>query len=420
MEKIDVLIFIEHKDREMDGTIHFVEAIQEKKVLSIVIANIEYGFFDAFIKYDPRLVCLPYCRGLKNHIANAFYSRNPKTLFLNLNYEQIYNPTTIKLKKPQDDFAKKVLFHIAWGNQFKDYLINNGVDERRISITGKPEIYFLQKMYDESRDIIKANISKQFSIPMEFKWCFIPLNDGTAFMSEERIIANIKQGKSTEATLESHRIGINLVRHLLDDICRYLKEHNDVVFILRPHPGISIEKYSKLMSEMNLGQPHKLYFIRDFSVKEWLCCADYCISNWSTVILDASAIGVRTCVFEPEKLPDFLDAPWIEIFEKIKTYEEFEEYFAVANDYRVSNNYINNYVDTTLNPIEEISNTIISVLDKQNETSSLHKRTTHLKEIPHLLRSKIRTATRGTVFENLLKTNRIAYDYFDEIKMLGS
>ena len=414
MKNIDILFFVEHKDRELDGSQKVIQQLLHSQKYSIAIANIEFGFFDAFFRYNPKVICLPYCRSIQNHIANAFYTRNNKTIFLNLNYEQIYNPVTIIYKRPVDDFAKKTIMHIAWGENFKKYLIDNGVSEENIVITGKPEIYFLKQLKHNS-PALKERLSNEFQLSLDCKWVFIPLNDGTAFMSEDRIKAEIQRKVRMPESLTSHRVAKKQVCLLLEYIEKYLKHHEDVEIILRPHPGVNVEEYMSLLKQLRIEVPSKLHFIRDYSVKEWLCCSDICISNWSTVILDASAIDVPTYVFQPELLPNFLNAQWIEIFKKITDYTDFEKVLQENSQGSVSNTYIGEYIDTTKNPIEEIAS-LLQILVRDNEAwkGRVYSIGAFQREWKHLIRSKLRTVAYKTILFRKCVNKKLLYDYFEE------
>jgi len=415
MKKIDVLFFVEHKDREMDGTLEIIKQLRRNDDFTIVVANIEFGFFDAFLKYNPRIVCLPYCRSIKNHLANAFYIKNSNTSFLNLNYEQIFNPTTMLFKRPQDDFAKKQMYHIAWGHQFKKYLIENGVDKDHIYITGKPEIYFLNEMQGDVADL-RIKLSLQFMIDREKIWCFLPLNDGTAFIPEEKIKDEIKKGKRLSVSLKSHIIAKKQVELLLFYMYRAIKKDNKKIeFILRPHPGVSIKEYNDLMKKIGIEKCESIHIIKDYTVKEWLSCSDVCISNWSTVILDASTIGLKTFVFQPEILPDCLNAPWIEIFNKIKDYESFIDSICNSDAPSVSNQYICEYIDTRKNPIVEISNVILKILQDEDNSKRVHVFKAFKAEFVYLIRSKLRSMFIKNIFLKEMVNKKLLYDYFKEI-----
>lgn len=414
MKNIDILFFIEHKDRELDGTKKIVEYITNSNPLKIVIANIEFGFFDAFIRYNPRVVCLPYCRSLQNHIANAFYTRNNKTIFLNMNYEQIYNPVTTIYKRPVDDFAKKTMKHIAWGENFKKYLIESGVSRENIVITGKLEIYFLKKLKDNIGDV-KIKLSDEFQLSLDRKWVFIPLNDGTAFMSEDRIKTEIQRKVRMPESLISHRVAKKQVYLLLEYIDKYLKHHEDVEIIIRPHPGVSVDDYISLIKRIGIEASSKLHFIREYSVKEWLCCSNTCISNWSTVILDASAVDLPTYVFQPEPLPDSLNAEWIDIFKKITDYTDFERVLKENSQSTVSNTYIGEYIDTTKNPIEEIASLLqIFVRDNEDWKGKFYSLGAFQREWKHLFRSKIRMIAYKRIIFRKCVNKKLLYDYFEE------
>jgi hypothetical protein len=170
-----------------------------------------------------------------------------------------------------------------------------------------------------------------------------------------------------------------------------------------------------LIKNKGMDISSRLHFIREYTVKEWLCCASICISNWSTVILDASAIDLPTYVFQPDPLPACLNAEWIEIFDKIVDYTDFENVLKEKCKSTVSGTYIDKYIDTEKNPIEDIANFLqISVKDNVSWKSSVYSIQAFLCEWTHLIRSKIRTiAYKITIFRKYIN-KKIMYDYFEE------
>lgn len=418
MHAVDILIFVEHKDRELQGTIAVKKYLDENVGLAVKVFSIEYGFFDAWRLYNPKLICLPYCKSENNLIVRAFKARNPNTIYLNLNYEQIFSKVTAEHKRPRDEFAKRGQYHLAWGRQFQEYLQSHGVPSDRIFVAGKPEIQFLQEMKRTGGNL-KAEIAKETGLDERKKWCFIPLNDSSAFLSEEFISTKIRAGKFSTAALESHRCAKKQVMVLLQWLFRIWKnrESGNIEFIVRPHPGVDVEKYNELCNELQIRQPENVHIIREYTVKEWLCCSDLCISNWSTVVIDASAIRVRTYIFEPEPLPDGLQTDWIEVFPKIKTFDVFKE--VLLENEKKDDLVIDcekKFIETSIDSVSCWALTMKRLVDLYQEGESISRHTYFAglkKEWKRMLRSKLRCMVYKKRFARGRINEKIRYDFFE-------
>lgn len=418
MKDIDILIFIEHTDREMQGTVAVKKYLEKNTKLDVKVFSIEYGFFDAWHSYNPKLICLPYCKSEENLIVRAFRTRNPNTIFLNLNYEQIFNKTTIVHKRPRDKFAQKDAYHFAWGQQFQEYLQNYGVPNSHIFVTGKPEIQFLMAMKHSGRNI-KTEIAEKTGLDAKKDWCFIPLNDASAFLSEEFIREKIRQGKSSEAALESHRCANKQIKILLKWLGRLFKEENseDMEIVLRPHPGVAVENYNEIFEEMKINQPKNLHILREYTVKEWLCCSAICISNWSTVVIDAASIGVKTYIFEPEPIPDCMQADWIDAFTKIKNYNFFKQVFLGTDmEEETAQGCEKIFVDTSIDAVSSWAEAMYTLTCLYRETEPTDKHTFLeglKKEWKRMIRSKLRCMAQKSHIGKSKINEKIRYDFFE-------
>lgn len=421
MKDIDILIFIEHVDRELKGAIEVKKILQSKTELDVKIFSLEFGFYDAWMQYNPKLICLPYCKSEQNLVVRAFKTRNPNTVFLNLSYEQILNKTTERYKAPRDEFARKELYYFAWGNLFKEYLIRYGVPEEKISVVGKPEIQFLKQMKMETGNELKGKLAKELGLSMEKKWMFLPLNDGAAFRDVDLLKRRIAEGTAFKESLISHDYCFKQIRVLLEWLFQLYKDGNldDYEIIWRPHPGVDISKYQEILDELKIENFTNLHIIRNHTVKEWLCCSDICVTNWSTVLIDAASIGLKAYVFEHEPLAPCLDAEWLRWFESINTRETMKK-ILVSDE---TKNYEKEeradvFFNTEILPTEAWANSMVKVLGCYKETNlveSFAMVKALKKEYRRLIRSKLRTLSRKTRIGKRYVNNKIEYDYFEPI-----
>lgn len=419
MKDVDVLIFIEHVDRELKGATEVKKILNENYNLDVKIFSIEFGLFDAWVAYNPKLICLPYCKSEANLVVQAFKSRNPNTLFINLSYEQILNKTTEAYKAPRDEFAREELYYFAWGSLFEKYLIKYGVRKEKIFVVGKPEIQFLQEMKTQQGEEIKAIISNELKLDRNKKWCFLPLNDGAAFRDEADIKSKIEKGLMIPESLVSHHYCKQQVRDLLGYLYEVHKEGvlDEYEIILRPHPGVEIEAYKEVLKELGIKDFYNLHIIRSYTVKEWLCASDVCVSNWSTVLIDAASIGLNSYIFEAKPLHECLDAEWLRWFESITNIEQMKLVFNTTsednNKKKVEN--ANMFFDVSIVPTEAWAKAIYELVGKYEERKKYFPMKSIKKEFKRMVRSKVRECACKTGIGRKFVSAKIQYDYFEPI-----
>lgn len=274
----EVLIFVEHLDRELDSSVEIMKELT-KMNLNSAIASIEFDLFDSYMKLNPKVVCLPYCKSENNKILRLFRKKNPKIKFINLHYEQFLSNYSKESKRPRDNFVKTHLYHFVWGDYFKNYLIKNGVLERNIIVTGKPETFLLEKMINNHvKKDIKRKLSTTYNISTEKKWVFFPLNDGIVFEDIKKIKKGIKRKSRTSNSLILKKHTTISLQKLYGWFKSLDKDFLDKYeIILRPHPSVTKEEYLKLFKS-----DIKIHIIKGLTIKEWILCSDFCISNYFT------------------------------------------------------------------------------------------------------------------------------------------
>jgi surface carbohydrate biosynthesis protein len=416
----DVILLYEHKDRELDSAIALSNYLTKKMGYSVGIYSIVFDLFYLYKNVGTKVLCLPYCRSIENIAVKLFKKKHgDKVLFVNLNYEQLLSPYTKLIKKPQDDFARSELYHFTWGSYFKNYLLENGVKNKNIVITGKIENTLLKDKYWIKKSQIRYNISKNLKIDSNKKWIFLPLNDGVIFEKESVIKKSILRGYANDNSYVFREYVQKTVLNLLNLVCKIGNEGllNDYILILRPHPSVSVSDYKYFLASNKIFLPDNLIICRDYSSKEWVSCVDICITNYSTVALDSSFLGVPTYVFEPFKRPEFASTDWIDYFGKIKTQNDFLR--ILNKDFtKDSSKLLNQFIVTELNSIFETSEAIKKLLMKSIEIKLTNKSFFHIKDFFKILRSLIFKFDAITSFKQISFSRKgLLYDYVSTKEM---
>ena len=417
MSNLDVLFFVEHKDREMEGTLAVKKQL-ESYGLKVAIASIEFGLAQAYLRYSPKVICMPYLKSRKSTVARVFAARDRNTIFLNLNYEQLFWKMTEEFKRPRDKFAKDEVYHFAWGNNFKKYLERKGVPESQIFIVGKPEIQFLKEKKEREKDL-KGRLAKERNLDVNKKWCFLPLNDGSAFRTDQMIDTLVKKSHAIKGHLfDTRRIAKEQITNLL----KFITELDDselkqkIEFIYRPHPGVTEAQILSIISELGKEKPAWLHIDRSYSVKEWLCCSDVCITNWSTVIVDAALIGLNSFSFYPHLMTESMQSDWLPLFPAISNYDDFCKALMERNEGEaVNGDKFKDYFDTSSSVIEKWAKAINELTLKygKEDHSSVFSRLDY-QRVLYLLRAECRRLSRK-LFSGKFVKKAIQYDYFEII-----
>ncbi len=353
--QVDVLIFVEHIDRELDSAIRVLEVLNKEYKLSVGIASIEFDLFYTWKNFNPKVICLPYCKSSENLIVRIFKRKlGNNVVFINMQYEQILSRYSKLTKRPRDDFAKKELFHFTWGEYFKNYLIDNGVTHEHIYITGKPEIEILLKEINTSKSLTKSKLGDKFGLSTSKRWLFLPLNDGIVFEELKQIEESIKKGSRGQESLILKEYITESVYVLLDWLmnCDNCLTTSNIEIILRPHPSVSSNQYNELIKKRYGHMPIHINVIKEFTAKEWVVSSDICITNYSSVALDSAAVGIPTYIIEHRKRPTFSETEWISKFPTIESYQEFLS--CIDSEYYIDEclkQAISEYIDTDKNSI---------------------------------------------------------------------
>jgi surface carbohydrate biosynthesis protein len=343
--KIDVLILIEHVDREMLVS-KLLKKELERKGLTVIIGSILFHLPELLLKYTPKAILTPYIGFGKTSPSTLFYHLYGNSIrYFNINYEQILFPFTGSFKAPKTKQAKENQINFCWGPNFRNFLLANGVLEKNIFISGRPYSSAVISM-NEKRDSIRVIHSEKNSLNLNKKWIFIALTDSLA-MSElkyaERAVKKDGDIKALHQQIEWDKKTIFKLLKILVEIDKdpFFKDYE---IILRPHPTIGKEDYIMLFEKLSIPIPRKLKIIKNSDAISWLIASDYYITNYSTLIADALAINKPVFTINSNKTEN-TDYLWLveHANSKFATLTEFKGLFekeSVKNNSFISEDWI--------------------------------------------------------------------------------
>ena len=320
MKKLDFLILVENVKRgELDNAC-LLSAELKHRGYSIAIDYFRrpWKYF-----YNPSVVIVPNCYADSEVINYAAFYRKKKIKIVNLQYEQVLSKQYEDSKMYSISGQAKNVAFITWGEASKARLLDKGIKEKNIFVTGSIGLDYYSKPLSGMLKP-KAEIAKEFSIPVNAKWNLFASN--FAHTNKTVLEDAMKRVPDVDLNLQSD-IACKTKALLVDYLNKALALYPDQIFIYRPHP-------SELEDErlIKLSKAYRNFFvISDYSLKQWISCCDTIGIYYSTSIVDAYFAKKDTYIFRPVSMDTTLDSVMLLGAEHITNYDEFTAFFQGQN-----------------------------------------------------------------------------------------
>ncbi len=294
-KNIDILFFVEHRDRELEIAVSLTHLLEEKG-FNVAVASSVYHQIPTLLTAEPKVIVTPFTGFGKGSVSELFYSVYRESItYINLNYEQFISSWKGAYKTSIHEFSRNKQIQFVWGKYFKDELIKNGVNSDNIFITGRPSLSLISSQYS---NLSKNELKALYPNFHNKKICFIALTDGLAFIGDEKIEFIVKNGGEREG-LEAHVDYIKKnITSLFQEVIVEAEKNNDIMFVMRPHPSIPEAAYFSLFSQLGLKLPSNVVVTKDKNAFWWLAHTDWYVTNYSTLCLEAKVLGVKSYLFE--------------------------------------------------------------------------------------------------------------------------
>lgn len=426
MKDIDVLFFIEHKDRELEIALEIKSVLENEFKLTVEISSIIYGVLDSLLQFRPKLIVTPstaFAKGSASWSFNELYGDNVS--YLNLNYEQFIASWRGNFKKPTHKTSMNKQKHFVWGDYFKKILStgDRSIKESNIFITGRPHSSLMKKKYGNDNGQSRHEISKFLNINIKKKWYFVALTDGLFFVDEKKIQEIIDNGAIEDGLREEISYVSDAVKALFDWIYQISKDSSfDDIFILRPHPDVSEDQYRELFIELYGDVPKNVLIHKDYSGYKWLAACDKYITNYSTLCVDAKILGIDTYIVDRNSAFKKLSYWWVSGFKLITNISEFYSMTTNSDDLEIIR--IDGEVDTINNDLDgivESARVINSLVIKHNvkiSTPMFKLFLLFFKSPKRLFGGYLRKiiASRGLYVKGITKKG-VVNDYIDDLSI---
>lgn len=315
---VDVLICYQILQREIEN-ISLLRHELNKRGYTCDITS--YDSYEYFYKYSrkknrAKVVVVPWIR-YNDNLYRFLKLTDANHIILNLQWEQIFNKDYLNTELKTLDKETLKVYQICWGENMKKLLVNNGVDEKHLPVTGAIQMDYGNKLFSEYY-MSKYEVSKKYNLDFNKKWILYISSFGFA---ESRDFSEDNERGFSEYILSQIKLNKESQRLTLDWIEKYLKA-NDCEFIYRPHPT---ETTNPRLNEMK-AQYKNFHIISEHSVKQWAKVCDR-VNLWmSTSNAEILSLGVNYYVVRPVAIPDGLEMESLQFEKKITEYDDFEKY----------------------------------------------------------------------------------------------
>jgi len=339
-KEVDVVLWVEHKDRELDSYKEIAKILKEKYNLSsIIISNFFHSYY--LFLYRPKLVVwnnLTNNKGWPDGFIWEVYGKSIE--YVSHRWEQLLSPVNFKFKAPQNDFEKEIVKLFVWDKEFKNYLLSYGVKKENIFIIGNIANNLLFNIKDK-KEFFRDKLANEFSLDKNKEWLFLPMNYNWAFFSDEMVDSRIRSGYDKEIAIEYREYAKKSLREFI----LFIEKIKNFEIILRPHPSITEDDYKKVFNEILGYIPKNIILNKSYSIREWIIASDIIGSSWSTSVYDAYKIGKKSFYFTPFSRPEWMNTYWMDEVKNIKNYDEFLKFLNEDNnlDLKIENISLQNF-----------------------------------------------------------------------------
>ncbi len=326
MKSIDLLIFVEHVVRELDVAVALKVLAERQYGLTVAIESLPHGLQKALNKYQPRVVGLPHARFYADPKSGVriVSDRWPAATIVDIAWEQVLGNWHKDYRRPQAAFVLQQVVHHAWGPDYRDYLLESGVDATQIHLNGNPSLTYYRPPYSGYFPDRYA-LAELTGLDPNRKWLFFPENYFWAFLTDQQLEKRAKFGGQRDSLFAYREWSKQSIDTFVGWLGQFAQQHDDYELIFRPRPAIPLDRYQNVFNtQLGSTLPDRLHLIKEGSVKEWILASDIVGSSVSTTLLEACFADKPVFRVEPYPMDPLFGTDWLETVDCAKTYLEFE------------------------------------------------------------------------------------------------
>ena len=278
--------------------------------------------------------------GLNSHVYNNVGRCNK---VVNLHWEQMLSDT--QEAEPWFNFdgnAKKCI-QTCWGERTRQRLVQHGVPAQNAPVTGAVMMDFLRPAYN-GYYLTRQELCREFGLDETLLLYLYISSFGYASMDETEV-KELSDMAGTDFTLfaEVNRTSMEQTLNWFD---AYLTENPNVQLVYRPHPS---EWESPQLN--TLSQKHKHFHVLfEYSVKQWVVCADEIFIWMSTAIAEVYFAGKNCHILRPIPIPHEFDPVIYKDALYVQTYTQMKEQINKTYTFPIQKEIIEGYFDNSETP----------------------------------------------------------------------
>lgn len=318
MIKVDFLMVMEHKIRELEPLCLLKIELDGRGYTTQIISLSDYK--DVVVpKYDAQVVLINGANSLKTaDFQLCKYAKYKK--IINLNWEQVYS------KRGEEQFCawydhqiKNECIQLAWGEYYKTLLQKKcAVNPNNIFVGGHMAMDLCTPSFDKFyRD--KESISNQYKIPVNKQWIIFISSLSLVALSEEECLQNLGDMMSADYLVERRNIEIQTQQTLMEWLEEYLPNHDESIFLYRPHPA---EAQSDLLISMN-RKYNNFVVVTEESINQWIKICDKVFTWQSTSIANIYFAKKKCGILRPVEINKIDDVRFYEHANFITSKKQF-------------------------------------------------------------------------------------------------
>jgi hypothetical protein len=296
---VNVIFFYEHADREL-ATVRALKKLLTEKLNARCFILQLYTDWKYVERIKPELIFVPYFYNKDDPTLKPIINLFEKVTVINLMWEQIFVEGKVDSKIPDD--AKNV-HHIIWSRQWMKLLIDKGLSSSNLKLLGNPVLSFAQALRDSSKLIHTHNRN------------IVYIENSSILFSTEKKRSALK-GLTDNDIIKYEQ----LQRRNLFELSKLKKT---LTLTIKIRPNISKKNYSNFFFKNGKSKLFKLE--SKGPLLRVLSKSDLVLTDMSTGILEAAALGKKIGLLHSAKLPEIFYYNWMNYVSKIDNLSQVDE-----------------------------------------------------------------------------------------------
>ena len=296
---MNVIFLYEHADRELATVRALKKLLTEKMNARCFILQL-YTDWKYVERINPDLIFVPYFYKKDDPTLKPILNLLEKTTVINMMWEQIFVEGKIDSKIPDD---VKNVHHIIWSRQWMELLIDKGISNSNLKLLGNPVLSFAQALRDSNK-IKKAH------------------NGNIVYIENSSILFSTEKKRSALKGLTDDDI-IEYEQFQRRNLFELSKLKKTLTLTIKIRPNISKQNYINFFFKNGKAKFFKLE--SKGPLLRVLSKSDLVLTDMSTGILEAAALGKKIGLLHSAKLPEFFYYNWMNYVNKIDNLSQIDE-----------------------------------------------------------------------------------------------